>query len=531
MRRVAESTSADAIRAAEVAGALCLATDLAMGFDWEHGLSATTSAMRLCDALGTDAATRQQAYYLSLLTYVGCTADAAEKAGIYGGPLTEQIVGVIWGGRSEMLRVVARMLPEPGASLPVAAAQTIARLPRALAHHPHEQLALCEVAQLMSRRLGLPEQVSQAFFYLTERWDGAGALRRGRGPELPLALRIALVARDGAYLAAAHGPEAAGRVIRERAGRAHDPVVAGALATHLGDVIGTGGPAGDPADAWADVLDAEPEPRIVLEGDGIAAALGAVGDFADLLSPSFAGHAAAVASLAGRAAASCGLPDDDVTRTHRSALVQDVGRVSVPGPVWSKAGPLTGHEWEQVRLHPYYSERILSRSATLRALGADAAGHHERPDGSGYHRGVGAEALSTRARIQAAADVLQALRERRPHRPALSLPDAVDVVAAEASAGRLDATAVAAVAEAAGAEPPAVQRPAGLTEREAEVVALLARGLATKQVARALGISPKTADRHVEHAYRKIGVSSRAAVTLFATQHGLTAWAESGSVG
>jgi DNA-binding NarL/FixJ family response regulator len=65
-----------------------------------------------------------------------------------------------------------------------------------------------------------------------------------------------------------------------------------------------------------------------------------------------------------------------------------------------------------------------------------------------------------------------------------------------------------------------------LTAREAEVVGLIARGLQTKQVARALGISAKTADRHVQNAYRKMGVSTRAAAALFAMQHGLTTWGE-----
>ena len=68
---------------------------------------------------------------------------------------------------------------------------------------------------------------------------------------------------------------------------------------------------------------------------------------------------------------------------------------------------------------------------------------------------------------------------------------------------------------------------AGITvDRETEVIAMLARGLQTKQVANALGISVKTTDRHVQNAYRKIGVSSRAAATLFAMEHGLLAWGE-----
>jgi DNA-binding NarL/FixJ family response regulator len=60
-----------------------------------------------------------------------------------------------------------------------------------------------------------------------------------------------------------------------------------------------------------------------------------------------------------------------------------------------------------------------------------------------------------------------------------------------------------------------------LTQRETEVIRLLARGLQTKQMARVLGISVKTADNHIQNAYSKIGVSTRAAAAVFAMRHGL----------
>jgi DNA-binding NarL/FixJ family response regulator len=130
------------------------------------------------------------------------------------------------------------------------------------------------------------------------------------------------------------------------------------------------------------------------------------------------------------------------------------------------------------------------------------------------------------ARLLAAADVFRAMCEPRPHRPAPGPEQAADALTAEANTGRLDPDAVTAVIEAAGQRAPRLERPAGLTEREAEVVAMLARGLQTRQVAHQLGISVKTADRHVQNAYGKIGVSTRAAATLFAMEHGLVAWGE-----
>jgi HD-GYP domain-containing protein (c-di-GMP phosphodiesterase class II) len=187
---------------------------------------------------------------------------------------------------------------------------------------------------------------------------------------------------------------------------------------------------------------------------------------------------------------------------------------------------LTADEWEQVRLHPYQTERVLSRSPFLAGLAPIAAAHHERIDGSGYHRGASGADLALSARLLAAADAYFAMTELRPYREPLAPEQAAAELAREANSGRLDPDAVMAVVEAAGQRAPRLERPAGLTERETEVVGMIARGLQTKQVARVLGISVKTADRHIQNAYVKIGVSSRAAATLFAMEHGLVAWGE-----
>jgi DNA-binding NarL/FixJ family response regulator len=162
----------------------------------------------------------------------------------------------------------------------------------------------------------------------------------------------------------------------------------------------------------------------------------------------------------------------------------------------------------------------------LASIARIAGVHHERLDGSGYHRGAGAAELTAAARLLAASDVYQAMTEPRPHREPLAANLAAEILGQEARAGRLDVDAVSAVIDVAGQSVRRIERPAGLTEREAQVVGLLARGLQTKQVARVLGISAKTADRHVQNAYAKIGVSTRAAAAVFAMQHGLAAWGE-----
>ncbi|HEU0335837.1 MAG TPA: HD domain-containing phosphohydrolase [Gaiellaceae bacterium] len=510
------------IRAAEVVATLCLATDLAVGLPFEHGLQSTLVAVRLAERLGVAAETASQAYSACLLFYAGCTADADLAAELFPGDIHVHFTPAMFGSRPEILRATALALAPPGSEGPVRAARIARGLPRAVRAHRRHAAAICEVGQMLTDRLGLPASVRALFAHLTERWDGKGEPAGLAGDELPLPVRIVHVARDAAFHALAGGPEHAAGVVRERAGGAFDPAIAAALADGAAELLAV-----DPdASAWEETLAREPAPWPDLDGATLDTALAAMGDFADLASPYFVGHSTGVAALAAEAARNAGLVDADVTLVRRAAHVHDLGRVAVPTRIWLEPRRLTADEWERVRLHPYHTERVLSRSAALAALAPVASAHHERLDGSGYHRGAPASALPPTARLLAAADAYHAMAEPRPHRPALTAAAAAETLAAEARAGRLDPAAVAAVLEAAGQRAPRLERPAGLTEREAQVVGLLARGLQTKQVAGALGISAKTADRHVQNAYAKIGVSTRAAATLFAMEHGLAVWGE-----
>jgi response regulator RpfG family c-di-GMP phosphodiesterase len=229
-----------------------------------------------------------------------------------------------------------------------------------------------------------------------------------------------------------------------------------------------------------------------------------------------------VAELAGAAADRYQLPEAEVTTIRRAALVHDLGRLGIPNTIWDKPAPLSHAEMERVRLHPYYMERMLASSRALAPLGELAAQHHERLDGSGYRRGLRGSALSPGARILAAADVYHALVEPRPHRPALAPDRAVKELRQEVKSRRLDGAAVDAVLASAGHR---IRRrrewPAGLTAREVEVLRLVALGLTNREMAERLVVSKKTVASHIEHIYGKIGVSTRAAAALFASEHGL----------
>jgi HD-GYP domain-containing protein (c-di-GMP phosphodiesterase class II) len=351
-----------------------------------------------------------------------------------------------------------------------------------------------------------------------ERWDGKGHPGGLSGEEVPVAVRIVTVARDAELWARHAGWPAASEVLAHRRGHAYDPAVVDVVVEVgercLGDL-------GD--NLCAAVLAAEPAPAAAISVDGFDQALVAIADFTDLKSPWLRGHSPAVAELAVSAAAAAELTEAESAALGRAALVHDVGRVGVPNGIWDRPGPLSVEQWERVRLHPYLTERVLHRCAPLAPLAAVAGRHHERADGSGYHRGATSAELDVAARLLAASDCYHAMTEDRPHRPALTAAAAASQLLADAAAGRFGRVEVDAVLTAAGhpAAVAAVAHPAGLTDREVEVLRMIARGRANKQVAAALGISAKTVGRHVEHIYAKAGVSTRAGATLFAMEQGL----------
>ena len=248
----------------------------------------------------------------------------------------------------------------------------------------------------------------------------------------------------------------------------------------------------------------------------------AFADFVDIKSTYTLTHSSGVADLAAEAARLSGLPTSDVTSIWRAALLKEIGRTGISSSIWEKSASLTDREWERVRLHPYYAERIFAHTPALAKLGALASLHHERLDGSGYHRGLPSASQSLMARILSAADVYHSLTEIRPYRHALEPEAAAREVQSQVRAGKLDGDAVNSVLSAAGHHVKArKEMVAGLSEREVDVLRLLSHGLTLKQMAAELVIAEKTVDSHIQHIYNKIGVSTRAGATMFAMEHQL----------
>jgi HD-GYP domain-containing protein (c-di-GMP phosphodiesterase class II) len=506
------------VRLAELVAALSLGIDLGFGQPMEHVLRQCLVALRIGDALGLDEEQRAAVYYTALLINVGCHSDAHEQAKWFGDDIAlkagkydhelRSLRGAVAG-----MRLIGSGRPplhrfRLGLEFVVSGHREVDGM---IEHH-------AAIARMLGEQLELAEPVLAALGSAYERWDGKGWPGDLEGEQVPLASRVAQAAEFTEVAHRVGGVEAARKLARDWRGGQFDPAIADLL-DRDGEAVLAGL---DGVATWDAVIDSEPALAVVLSGERFDDALLAIASFVDLKSPYFLGHSRAVGDLAGAAGGRLGLNDGEVRTLRRAGFAHDLGRLGISNAIWDKRGPLGAGEWERVRLHPHITERMLCQSDALAPLAAIVVQHRERLDGSGYPGGLSGTSISHQARILGAADAYQSLREPRSYRPAWPADEAAGELRAEVRAGRLDPEAAEAVLGAAGHRVPRRRGgPRGLTQREVEVLRLLARGLSNKEIADRLVISPKTVGNHVEHIYAKAGCSNRAAAGLFAMRHGL----------
>jgi HD-GYP domain-containing protein (c-di-GMP phosphodiesterase class II) len=504
---------------AELVATLSLVADLGMGRPMERVLRQTVVAMRLGTAAGMDQAACTSAYYTSLLAWVGCAVDTTELAAAFGDEIElyadtreedlDRVTMAVFVGRHlgrgqsgfRRIGLVGKFLATGGRSV--------------------QQLmeSHCQVTSDLAERLGLGAAVCQPLLQTFERWDGKGIPGSAAADDLAPAIRLVHLADAIEAFHHTGGPGAAAQVARERRGTQFDPELVDCFCARAGDILGG---LGD-ISAWDEVIALDPQLGAALTDEQLDPVLAAFGDFGDLKSPLRIGHSRGVADLAAEAGGTLGLPADQVVLLRRAAYVHDIGMIGIPSGVWDEPGRWSISQRERARTHPYLTERMLARTPLLAPVAHCASLHHERIDGSGYPHGLRGDAISVPVRILGAADVYQALRQPRPHRPALDASAAERVMREEVRAGRLDGECAHAVLEAAGHR---IRRraglPSGLTAREVEVLVRLGQGRSNPEIAAELHVSRKTVSSHLEHIYAKLGVKSRTGAALYAMRHGLT---------
>jgi HD-GYP domain-containing protein (c-di-GMP phosphodiesterase class II) len=500
---------------------LALAQDNAFGQPLESQLRSCLLASWTAEAAGLDEELRATVYWVALLRFIGCTGHAHEVSTLFGDEIAIRGQTLVHdsGNPAEVMRdIVAFATAGRDAEERDEIIQKIQESIREWAFNNFS--SGCEVADALAERLDFGPDVRSSLACTFECWNGKGHPNHVAGEAIPLPMRIVHLSQPMEALGRRFSPQRALQAARERRGETYDPAVVDVFLEHGSDWFDRLAE----TEPWDAVLALEPEPHRLLRGDDLDHALNVVADFIDLKSPYWGGHSRRCAKLAEDAAGVLGLPDEDVATLRRAALVHDFGTTVVPNSIWDKPGSLTRSEFDRVELHPMLTEQMLRRSPALAVLNPVACAHHEKCDGSGYHKRVRSADEQLAACVLAAAEVYVGLTSERADRPPFAPDDAAAELRRLESDGLLEPRASRAVQLAAGHGEPNVrtgkrqQNPGGLTRREVEVLRLAARGLTTNDIAGRLYISPKTADHHIQHIYAKIGVSTRAAAALWAMQ-------------
>ena len=371
----------------------------------------------MCEAAGLDEELRATVYWVALLRFIGCTGHAHEVSTLFGDEIAIRGQTLVHdsGNPAEVMRDIVAFATA-GRD-----AEERDEIVRKIQETIREWAFLnfssgCEVADVLVERLDFGPGVREALRCTFECWNGKGHPNHVKGEAIPLPMRIVHVSHDMEAIGRRFSPERALEAAHERRGETYDPAVADVFLAHGRDwfdrLAGT--------EPWDAVLALEPEPHRLLTGAELDDALSVVADFIDLKSPYWGGHSRRCAKLAEDAAGVLGLADAEVTTLRRAALVHDFGTTVVPNSIWDKPGPLTRSEFDRVELHPMLTEQMLRRSPALAVLNPVACAHHEKCDGSGYHKRVQAADDHLGACVLAAAEVYVGLTAERADRPPFS---------------------------------------------------------------------------------------------------------------
>lgn len=478
----------------------------------------TALCIRYAKEEGISADEKDTLFYAALLRSVACTAFAHEEAHYFGGndiEVRQTFMTVDAEKSADIVRRAVVKLGRGGGFLNRTKAISNVFI-RGKTIHKNMAAAHCEVAAHFVQRLGMNRAVAETLSCNFERWDGLGSPLGLKGNAIPLPSRILNLAYFTVVSRLSLDMESVKNLAAERAGGIFDPEIVHAFAARVDALLAEI----DDKSAWEIVKNFNPARAPKLSRTQLCEVLA---DFADLKSAFNAGHSRKVATLAEKLGRAFQLPATELVRLKDAALAHDVGNVSVPTGIFEKPGCLSVPEREQMALHAWQTARILEKSNALSEIADLAASHHERNDGGGYPQRRRHTQRTLSEQILSVADVFTALTEARAYRPALSSVAALTVLHDEVKAGRLDANVVQKLKsfEASGRVSKRSSWPMALSDREVQVLALAVKGHTNKEIGKELGISARTAGHHVIHIYDKTGLSTRAGLVLFATEHSL----------
>lgn len=153
------------------------------------------------------------------------------------------------------------------------------------------------------------------------------------------------------------------------------------------------------------------------------------------------GHLSRMAGYASELARHIGLPHEMETALKYAGILHDIGKIGISEGILAKPGPLTKEEFETMKEHVLFGERIIKPLRFAYLVAPAVRGHHEKWDGSGYPDGLKGENIPIGARILSIVDAYDAMTTDRPYRRALPREKAIQTLR-EGKATQWDANLV-----------------------------------------------------------------------------------------
>ena len=430
MSQLREQAPPGQLASSIVIASLSRALDLAEGEPMGHAIRACWLGMQIAKWLELRPAERQDLYYALLLKDAGCSANAYSVTHWFQADdlVTKAELKITdWSSQwRSMVFAIRQTAPSAPITRRMAQLVSLGSRGAGLANE------LVEVRSTkgaeMVRQLGWAEPAAAAVLSLDEHWNGGGRPRGLKGEEIPLLARIALLSQTVEIFWRRGGGRAAETVLRQRRGKWFDPVLVDLVLAHAGN-----------AKLWrqfGEITEPEhvgyldPEPRAIPSstmddmiriGEVFAAVV-------DAKSPWTTNHSTRTAAIARLMAESMNFTATEQDRVGLAGLLHDLGKLAVSNAILDKAGPLLPEEMEEMQRHTLITHQILSPLWPLDDVAEMAASHHERLDGTGYHRRLRGPEMPHGADILAVADVYEALTAHRPYRRGMEPDEAVAVL-------------------------------------------------------------------------------------------------------
>ena len=430
----------------DVIAGLSRALDITEGHPAGHAARSCLIGLQLAAVLAVDEAGRTDLFHALLLKDAGCSSNAARLNQLVGGSDHEAKRAVWltdWRRWSEKLNYTVAFAGRGEGLL-----RRLGRLTRLAAVGPKAEQQLfqirCDRGAAIALDLGLSRATAEAIRAMDEHWDGGGLPAGLRGHDIPLLAQIVGIAQVTEIFWQQADVRTAMDVLKRRAGRWFSPaLVRAARVVARNERFWHDLRTGDPVE----LLHAVAPALVATDAAGLDRVVDAFAGVIDAKSPFTHDHSRRVADYAVAAAEILGFSAERLTRLRRAALLHDIGKLGVSNSVLDKPGSLTPDEWTAMRAHTRHTFEILERVPVFREVAFDAACHHERLDGSGYHLGLSGVALSPSARVLAVADVTDALRSDRPYRAGLAIDRVAGMLTADAASGKMCPQSVTAMVE------------------------------------------------------------------------------------